>query len=160
MSGRSLCVYRLIVMYPEGSDVPGWRPARWRAQEAALPVQGVWLSWKKDLAYRRWLRNRVFRWPAERRFLSGSSAYRRAALLRSYGAEVVVERSLPVQWPDTCFTADTGTYSGSEGAWLEFDASGIPRDLTPVLLITDAKTSGGACVTWAAAASGPGKAQP
>jgi hypothetical protein len=160
MSGRPVTVYRLTIMYPEGSQEPGWRPARWRAQEATLPVRGSLLSRRKDRGFRKWVRDREFRWPAERRFLSSSSAYERARLLRSYGAEVAVERSLPVEWPDTCFTEDTETYHlEDEGAWLEFDASGLPRDLTPVLLITDARALEHP-VSWAAAATGPGKTGP
>jgi hypothetical protein len=103
-------------MYPEGSDVPGWQPACW-----SDPAFTARLSRKA----RRGLRKREFAWPRERMFLSSSSAYERAWLLRAYGAEVLVEASLPVQWAETPFTADTQICAAS-GAWPEFDASGIP----------------------------------
>jgi hypothetical protein len=118
---RERRVYRLVIMYPEGSDAPGWRPACW-----SDPGYLARLSRKS----RRKLTRHKFAWPRERVFLSSSSAYERAWVLRAYGAEVLVEASLPVQWPETVFTADTETYQASQD-WPEFDASGIPL-LEPV----------------------------
>ena len=109
-------IYRLIIMYPEGSDRPGWKPGCWTS-----PAFTARLSRKA----RRELAKREFAWPRERMFLSSSAAHERAWLLRAYGAEVLVEASLPVQWPETPFTSDTQICAAS-GDWPGFDASGIP----------------------------------
>jgi hypothetical protein len=94
-------IYQLVIMYPEGSAAPGWRPAMWSDPDYLRR-----LSRKA----RRELGKAGFRWPRERRFLSASGAYDRAWLLRFYGAEVIVERSDPVEWPETVFTADSATW--------------------------------------------------
>lgn len=92
---RSVYVYKLKVTYPEGSLEPGWRPP-------AQASQG-WLSGLSRAA--RGKRPGKFRWPRERMFLSGTSAYRRAGRLESLGARVEVYRSAPVTWdnPPACF---------------------------------------------------------
>jgi hypothetical protein len=86
---RAVQVYRLDITYPEGCNRIGWRPELWSNPEflATLTRQQ-----KKDL------RKRDFHWPRERMFLSSSSAYARAWLLRSYGADVEVHASEPVLW--------------------------------------------------------------
>ncbi len=105
-------------MYPEGSDVPGWQPACWSDPEFTAR-----LSRRARRRLRK--RKRVFAWPRERMFLSSSAADERAEMLRFYGAEVLVEASLPIQWPETAFTSDTQICAAA-GDWPEFDASGIP----------------------------------
>jgi hypothetical protein len=84
VTARAVRVYRLDIIYPEGSREPGWEPAAWRAmsrsQRRKLPA--------------------VFAWPRERQFLSSSSAYERANLLGWYGADVEVQASDPVTWPN------------------------------------------------------------
>lgn len=94
---RPVRVYRLMVIYPEGSHEKGWRPACWSDPRflATLPR-----------AERRALARREFRWPRERRFMSSSSAYGRANLLTWYGAEVTVEASDPVTWPSDLPASD------------------------------------------------------
>jgi hypothetical protein len=100
---RQAHVYYLEIDYPAGSKAPGWKPACWAELLDLVPKGGQ----------RRQAARRGFRWPRERMFLSGSSAYRRANLLTWCGARVQVHRSFPVQWP-----------------WVpvpvEFDATGIP----------------------------------
>lgn len=88
---RPVRVYRLVITYPEGSQVLGWRPACWSDPEFLRT-----LSRKA----RRELRGTVFCWPTERQFLSSSGAQGRASLLRWYGAGVEVYASDPVTWPD------------------------------------------------------------
>jgi len=84
-------VWRLKVAYPEGSHEKGWRPAIWDDPEflKRLPRDE-----------RRALKHREFRWPRERMFLSASGAWWRAAMLLSYGAEVDVQRSERIRWPE------------------------------------------------------------
>jgi hypothetical protein len=88
---RKTYVYQLKVIYPEGSLEPGWRPACW-----SDPEYLAGLSRKA----RRELRNATFRWPRVRLLLSGSSAWKKAALLTWYGAHVTVLRSEPVVWDE------------------------------------------------------------
>lgn len=92
-------VYRLTVIYPEGSHEPGWRPESWDEFLASL-------TWRQ----RREAERRGFRWPRERLFLSSSGAYGRAALLRWMGAEVEVLASDPVTWPNYDDAADRGNW--------------------------------------------------
>jgi hypothetical protein len=82
-------LYRLVIVYPDGSDVPGWRPACW-SDPAFLA--------KLTRKARRELARTEFRWPRERLFLSSSGAHRRAMLLHWYGAAVAVRPSDPVTW--------------------------------------------------------------
>lgn len=73
-------VYLLVVEIPEGSDRRGWMPKGWFPDI----VEGE---------------ETEFHWPPRRRYLSLTSADRRAQLLRSWGATVEVIRSLPVVFP-------------------------------------------------------------
>lgn len=84
-------VYKLDIIYPEGSHEPGWRPACWSDPEYLRTM---------DRKLRRELERREFKWPRERLFLSSSGAYNRAGLLLWYGAEVTVLASDPVTWPN------------------------------------------------------------
>jgi hypothetical protein len=98
VSLREVKVYRLFIAYPEssvivGADnvrrfVDGWTPPCWEDLLAGIA----------DKRQRRAARERGFRWPRERLFLSSSSAYRRAGLLTWFGAMVEVEASEPVTW--------------------------------------------------------------
>lgn len=101
---RAQRVYKLTVVYPEGSHEPGWRPACWSDPEFLA---------KLDRKARRELAARAFRWPRERLFLSSSGAYGRANLLTWYGAEVQVIASDPVTWPNY----DDVTAVLGEDAW-------------------------------------------
>jgi hypothetical protein len=123
MSGRAVRVYRLDIIYPEGSRESGWRPAVWSDPEFLAKLTKV---------QRRELAKTEFRWPRERMFLSSSGAYGRAGLLEFYGADVEVFASVPVTWPDL----EPQTEHWQESAqWLggvlqrevaEFDPSGLP----------------------------------
>ena len=112
MSGRNVRVWRLDIIYPEGSREPGWRPYGWESYLRSLPV-----------LKRRRLRKAGFSWPRERMFLSSSSAYGRACLLQAFGAEVQVLRSDPVTWP-AHWTWEDEAYRAAP--WLaSYDASGV-----------------------------------
>jgi hypothetical protein len=87
-------VYKLDIVYPEGSREPGWHPALWRD-----PAYLRTLTREQRREIRALLR-KPFKWPRERRFLSPAGAYGRAWLLRFYGAEVEVYASDPVTWPN------------------------------------------------------------
>lgn len=81
-------VYRLQVTYPPGSLEYGWEPPEpsgW-APERSFTPEG------ED--------DDVFRWPQNRLCLTLGTAKRRAKLFRTYGAEVTIERSDLVTWPD------------------------------------------------------------
>jgi hypothetical protein len=95
---RQCRVFRLEIEYPPGSDAPGWVPDIWPE----------FLAGMRDRARRRELRERGFRWPRERMFLSSSSAYARAGLLIWFGATVYVEASSPVTWPEWQDTSANG----------------------------------------------------
>jgi hypothetical protein len=84
-------LYRLEIIYPEGSHAKGWRPACW-----SDPAYLQSLSRQE----RRELRNREFKWPRNHDYQSSSGAYARANLLRWYGAEAEVLPSNPVTWPN------------------------------------------------------------
>lgn len=79
---RPVYVYRLVVEYPEGSQRWGWAPDGWEKPEWDGNPDA-------DLS---------FRWPQVRMCLSAGTAKRRAKLLESYGAKVLIERSAPVQF--------------------------------------------------------------
>jgi hypothetical protein len=153
VTARPACVYRLLITYPEGSLESGWEPACWKNE--TRPDARDLLTSRRARKYRKWQRDRTFRWPRNHNFLSSSGAYDRAALLRSYGAVVEVQRSFPVEWP--LFTEDTEEYGGSE-YWPEFDASGIPRQRTTgeVIWIID-ETKNLDFAALAAGIPGPGK---
>jgi hypothetical protein len=84
-------VYRLDIIYPEGSRQPGWRPASYDDPRYLATLTRR--QRREHLA-------RPFRWPRERQFLSSSGAYGRAGLLRWWGADVEVYASDPVTWPN------------------------------------------------------------
>lgn len=77
MSGERL-VYRLDVTYPENTGA-GWEPDGWEDFIIDPDSPG-------------------FQWPRVHLYLSRSGAEKRATLLRSYGAEVVVVASEPIKW--------------------------------------------------------------
>jgi hypothetical protein len=81
---RVIRVYRLDVTYPPGSQEPGWEPDGWEP-EVVYSYEGP------DTL--------PFKWPRNQLCLSKTTAERRAALFRSYGAEVVIRPSAPVEWP-------------------------------------------------------------
>lgn len=85
-------VYRLATTYPPGSQEPGWQPPGWKPEPGIAPT--------RRLPWGRRKRAASFTWPSERLFLQRGSANHRADLLRKWGAEVTVERSLPVRWDD------------------------------------------------------------
>lgn len=87
-------VYRLDIIYPEGCRLPGWHPARW-----SDPAYLATLT-REQRREVRGLLKKPFKWPRERMFLSASGAHGRAWRLRFYGAEVEVEGSAPVTWPN------------------------------------------------------------
>jgi hypothetical protein len=76
----------LDVVYPEGSDAPGWEPPGWTPDRLELADGSVEVL--------------PFRWPVGRRYLDQTAAKERAELLRTYGAKVEVVRSNRVSWPD------------------------------------------------------------
>ena len=78
---RQVYVWRLVVTLPEGSDEPGWEPEEWDGYKYGDESP-----------------DRRFVWPRRRLYLNGAAAGQRAALLRSWGAEVVMERSAAVTW--------------------------------------------------------------
>ena len=86
---RPIHVYRLVIIYPEGSQAPGWRPALWSDPEFLARL---------SRRSRRALARTTFTWPAERMFLSSSSAWNRAGKLLMYGAQVEVQASKTVTW--------------------------------------------------------------
>jgi hypothetical protein len=105
-------VYRLDIVYPEGSRLPGWHPAAWTDPQYLRT-----LSREQRREIRAALR-RPFKWPRERLFLSSSGAYGRAALLRACGCDVEVQGSLPVEWPnpDNWAADDRVWYQGETAA--------------------------------------------
>lgn len=92
---KQVRVYRLLVVYPEGSDKPGWTPACWNMLLADMPPK-----------LRRSARARGFRWPRERMFLSAGAASHRAFLLQWFGAQAEVQASEPVTWWEDTDAAD------------------------------------------------------
>lgn len=92
-------LYRVrVVRYPDGAfepvdpegeiwlPVPGWRPPGWRPVGNYIQIMGT----------------DEFVWPVTHHtYGSRSTAVKRAKLLESYGATVVVERSSRITWPDT-----------------------------------------------------------
>lgn len=93
-------LYRVRVLsFPAGSHedvdyggeiysepVPGWRPPGWRPVGNYTQIMGT----------------DEFVWPVTHHtYGSRSTAQKRARLLESYGAAVVIERSSRITWPDT-----------------------------------------------------------
>jgi hypothetical protein len=93
MAERKAHVYRLNVTLPPEAADPSWEPRAWLEEMAPYPEEG------------RNVEGDEFRWPRQRRFLSESGAKKQAGLLRKYGAEVTIERSAPVEWPQEAATA-------------------------------------------------------
>lgn len=85
MSERPIRVWRLRVLYPLGAFEPGWQPEGWEGESC-------FCTYSDDC------RCDEFNWPRVRNYLTEKSAVARANLLRSYGAEVFVEPSDPVEW--------------------------------------------------------------
>ena len=84
---RATYLYRLIVTLPPEAADPEWEPQAW-LDEPVPPVQYA----EGDDAR--------FSWPSNQHYLSATNAKRRADLFRKYGAEVTIERSAPVTWPE------------------------------------------------------------
>lgn len=84
MSERPVRVWRLRVLYPLGAFDHGFEPEGWEASPCHCRGDDCW--------------GHEFRWPRARNYLSERSAHQRADLLRSFGAEVFVEASDPVEW--------------------------------------------------------------
>lgn len=85
MAERRVYVYRLDVVYPEGSDAPDWEPEGWEPMWGTEPETGA-------------PERQVFRWPASRHCLTLGTAQRWATRLRNWGCKVEIERSEPVAW--------------------------------------------------------------
>jgi hypothetical protein len=83
---RPVRVYRLSVLYPAGSETPGWEPEGWEPDFRQESETGARVEVP-------------FSWPVTRLYLSRNAAVERVALLVRYGAKVSLERSDPVQWP-------------------------------------------------------------
>lgn len=68
-----------------GGPVEGWAPAGWKPEGNYVEIMGT----------------TEFVWPVtNKEYKSRSTANKRAALLRRYGAECVVQRSSRITWPD------------------------------------------------------------
>lgn len=78
-------VFRVhVLQYPAGSREPGWHPGG---------------DWSLTTDFTRVLGCRRFAWPSTRRtFINGDRARAHARLLESFGAQVEVQRSRPVEW--------------------------------------------------------------
>lgn len=102
---RAVYVYRIKIKYPEASHEKGWRPALWSEPEYLATLS------KADRVKLKWKR---FKWPRERRFLSSHSAYHRAWWLGQWGAQVEIQRSMPVLWeedhPELVWDAEDGFF--------------------------------------------------
>ena len=91
-------LYRVrVIRYPDGAfecidtsadiwePVPGWRPPGWRPVGNYTQIMGT----------------DEFVWPVTNKvYASPTTARKRVALLESYGATAVVERSSRIVWPD------------------------------------------------------------
>jgi hypothetical protein len=95
-------LYRVrITEYPNGSVEPVHYPGDDEPQW--VPVSG-WAppGWKPEGNYIKMLGTSKFVWPSTKKlYRSRSTANKRANLLRSFGATVVIERSNKIVWPDT-----------------------------------------------------------
>jgi hypothetical protein len=89
MAERKTYAYRLRVTLPPEAADPSWEPEAWTGKLPPYPEGGMPPEALED----------GFRWPRQRRFLSASGARKQASLFREYGAEVTIERSAPVTWP-------------------------------------------------------------
>jgi hypothetical protein len=100
---RKVYVYRLTVEYPPGSLRHGWEPDDWDpwpdGTAGGYDADGAPLGAK-------------FCWPVNRLCFTRSTAKRRAGLFEKYGAQVTIERSDPVTWPEAARTVTPGQVSG------------------------------------------------
>lgn len=92
-------LYRVrVIEYPKGALTsvdadneqliltPGWHPPNWRPERNYVQIMGT----------------DQFVWPVTNKvYGSRSTAKKRADLLASYGATVVIERSSPISWFDS-----------------------------------------------------------
>lgn len=96
-------LYRVrITAYPEGACVLtqpfGPQSDKWYW----IPVSG-WAppGWTPSTRYRNSLGGEAFRWPSTKTcYRTVAAARRRARLLESFGASVVIDRSNALVWPD------------------------------------------------------------
>lgn len=99
MSPRYL--YRVRVLsYPEGSHETVTCPLS--GDEWSKPIEG-WAppGWRPEGRYVELLGTSEFVWPVTNKtYHSRSTAKKRADLLKSYGASVVIERSNLIEWPE------------------------------------------------------------
>lgn len=102
-------LYRVrVIRYPDGAFEP-YGPVDPQHPEDAIwgPVSG-WAppGWRPEGRYVEMLGTSEFVWPVTNKiYRSRSTAKRRADLLESYGATVVVERSSRITWPETGLAA-------------------------------------------------------
>ena len=93
-------LFRVVVTkMPEGSH---WESETPDGELIGGPVEG-WApaGWKPDGHYVEMLGTTDFVWPTtNKEYKSRSTANKRANLLRSYGAECVVQRSSLIIWPE------------------------------------------------------------
>jgi len=99
LSGEYL--YRVrVIKYPDGAfqpvnpndpdcdewePTPGWQPPGWRPEGRYTEMMGT----------------HEFVWPVTNQvYASRSTAKKRADLLTRYGANAVIERSTPIEWPE------------------------------------------------------------
>lgn len=96
-------LYRVrVTSYPEGAfecidadtdtwiPTPGWQPPGWRPVGNYTEIMGT----------------HEFVWPVTNKvYASRTAAKKRAALLESYGATAIVERSNRIVWPELALVA-------------------------------------------------------
>jgi hypothetical protein len=96
-------LYRVrIIAYPDGACEPMHHPASECAGDHWVPVPG-WspVGWKPEGNYVQILGTSQFVWPTTNKlYRSRSTAKKRAQLLESFGATVVIERSSKITWPE------------------------------------------------------------
>lgn len=105
MADRKTFLYRLVVVYPEGSKgaphfrtAPGWEPDGWD-DLAFAEIEARYGKLSLEAA-REW-ECPPFTWPLlPSAYRSRSGAAGMAKRLESYGATVTVVRSEPVVWPE------------------------------------------------------------
>ncbi|MEW2484098.1 hypothetical protein AB0876_31380 [Mycobacterium sp. NPDC049093] len=95
-------LYRVrVIKFPEGSTEPVYYPGE-EEPDHWVPVPG-WAppGWKPEGNYIKLVGTDQFVWPSTRQvYRSRSTAKRRAELLESLGATVVIERSNKIVWPE------------------------------------------------------------
>lgn len=99
MSAKPFYLYRArVVAYPDGSH----RGHTWLGEEWPVPNEN-WAppGWEPSSEYIDRFGTTLFIWPKSgHEYKSRSGAKKRAALLESYGATVVIERSTRITWPE------------------------------------------------------------